>query len=325
LKYQDGATCIATYNEFRDFGYWCDPLGFYRLKLHFLHPSQPWEIRDFLGLISLLIFLAILIVIPYMWILPIHFIGHRWNFVSHEKPYQSLWGLKMFWLVSAGYLIASVFACMAEPETLYSIFNSSNFDSDTDMTSENRGFEFLIFIILMALLGMAAMYKINPKVLLSNSWSIKNCILTGVGVLFVYKIIVGIYLHIGTSFGISIDDLASIPNVLLASRQEFESVISTFGKGTSLLLICLLVPVYEEIIFRGVVLDSCQRYLNFNTANIIQATLFALIHMSLFLIPVFFLFGILTGIMRRKSGGLLPGIVFHSLNNLLALVVLFFR
>lgn len=147
------------------------------------------------------------------------------------------------------------------------------------------------------------MYKVSPKILLSNSWSIKKSILMGVGIFVVFRLVTGIYLYWGVKNNWG--DLATIPNILLASRQEIDAIINTSGKGISLLLIGLLVPIYEEIIFRGVILDSCQRYLNFNIANIVQALLFAVLHMSWLLLPVFFLFGILTGLMRKKADGLL--------------------
>ncbi len=326
LKYQDGATCITTYNEFRDLGYLSDPLGFYRLKLFLSHPFQPWKFRDLLGLISLQIALLMLIIMPYVWILPVYFVGHHWNFLSHKKSYESLWGLKTFWFVSVGYLIASFFACMVEPEILYSVVNSSYFNYDTDMTPESRGFEFLVFIMIMALFALAAMYKVNPKILWTNSWSVGKSVLVGIGIFIIFKLLSAFYIQLGVrKFDVSIENLANIPNILLASRQDIEAIISTFGKGTGLLLIGLLAPIYEEIIFRGVILDSCQRYTNFNMANVFQALLFALVHMSWFLAPVFFLFGILTGILRKKSESLFPGIVFHVVNNILALIVIFVR
>ncbi|MCL2329208.1 MAG: CPBP family glutamic-type intramembrane protease [Bacteroidetes bacterium] len=320
IKYQDGSKSIASYNALRDLGYSSDPIVFYRLKVFFSHPTQPWGLRDLLGIISLLALLAILIIIPYVWILPVYFVGKRFKFLSPKNAYESNWTLKAFWFVSIGYLFASLFACIIEPGELYSIFNNSYY---AGMSSENRGFEVLVFTIIMALFGLMAMYKVNPKVLLSSSWSIGKSILTGVGIFFLFKLISGIYISFGTKvFDVSIDDIANIPKILLATKQEIGAVISTFGKGSSILLLGFLIPIYEEIIFRGVILDACQRHINFNAANIFQALLFAAVHGSLFMLPVFFLFGILAGVARKKSGGLLPCIVFHILNNTIAILII---
>ena len=326
LKHQDGSVCYESYNNLRDFGYLTDPIGLYRIKLFFLHPFQPWKFRDIIGILSLLVLLGLLAVIPYIWILPIHYLGKASGSALRKKPYEPAWGLKMFWFVSAGYLIASLFASVAEPETLYTLVNSSYFDRATEMTSTVMGHESLIFIIILAVFGFAAMYKVKPRVLLGDSWSVRRSLFMGLALLFAFKIASGIYIRLGMEkFDISIDDLASIPNIVLASKQEIEAIITTFGKLPALLLIGLLVPVYEEIIFRGVVLDACTRNMNFNVANILQASVFSLVHGSVFLFPAFFLFGILTGSMRKRSGGLLPGIIFHAFNNISVLLVLFLR
>lgn len=324
LKYQNGATSIATYNEYRNFGFSCDPIGFYRLKLFIAHPLQPWKFRDILGIFTLFLVLAMLVALPYLWILPVYFVGHHWKFFSNKMPFDSPWRLNMFWLVSAGYLIASLFACMADPETLYSLFNSSYYSVETNQ--EEKGFELLIFIILLAILGMAVLLKAKLKILLSNTWSVGKSIIIGVVVLFAFRIITGLYVQLGVrKLGISIDDLVNFQNILYASRQNIEALVTSFGKGTGILLIGIIAPFYEEVFFRGVILDSCQRHLNFHVANVFQAALFSTIHLSLFLFPVFFLFGLFAGIMRKRSGGLLPGLVFHMLNNILVMIFLFFR
>lgn len=324
IKYENGAKCIDSYNKYRDLGYSTDPLGIYRLKVFFLHPLQIWSFRDIFGVLMLLIVILLLILIPSIWILPFYFIGHKWNFLARDKPFESDWGLKSFWFVSYGYLIASFTTFFVEPELLYSIFSSSYFDGEVG--PEKLGLTSIIFILILALFGLASLYKTNPKVLMNNQWSIKKSIFTSLGILLAFRIVSGIYMQIGVNFfDVTIDNFATIPQLFLASQQEIEALIAYSGKGITFLLICLLAPLYEEIIFRGVILGSCQRYSNFHIANFFQAILFAVIHMDLFLFPVFLLFGIVTGILRKKSGGLLPGIIFHVVNNTLAILILLLK
>ncbi len=324
LKYESGDKCIESYNKYRDLGFLKDPLGIYRLKIFFSHPLQPLSFRDVLAILLFIVAILLLVLIPSIWILPVYFIGHKWNFLSRAKAFDSEWGLKSFWFISFGYLFASFVTFFAEPEALNAFFSSSNYA--VELNQEKSGLSNMIFILTFALFGFAALYKINLKVLLSSEWSIKKSILTSIGIMFIFKIITGIYIGIGAKFfGVSIDDIASISQIFFTSREEIEALIAFSGKGTAFLLICLLVPLYEEIIFRGVILGSCQQYTNFHMANFIQAILFAAIHMNLFLFPVFLLFGIITGILRKKSGGLLGGIVFHIINNILAISVLLFK
>lgn len=324
LKYENGAKCIDSYNKYRDLGISNDPLGIYRLKIFFSHPLQPWTFRDVLAILLFIIVILLLVLIPSIWILPVYFIGHKWNFLSRAKPFESDWGLKSFWFISFGLLFASFITFFVEPELLNSIFSSSNYGAE--LNPEKAGLSSLIFILIFAFFGFATLYKTNLKVLLSSEWSIKKSILMSLGIMLVYRIISGIYVRVGVNlFDVSIDDLASIPQLFLTSQQDIEALIAFSGKGITFLLICLLAPLYEEIIFRGVILGSCQRYTNFHIANFIQATLFATIHMNLFLFPIFLLFGIITGIIRKKSGGLLGGIVFHVFNNILAISLLLFK
>jgi len=324
LKYENGAKCIDSYNKYRDLGLSNDPLGIYRLKIFFSHPLQPWTFRDVLAILLFIIVILLLVLIPSIWILPVYFIGHKWNFLSRAKPFESDWGLKSFWFISFGLLFASFITFFVEPELLNSIFSSSNYGAE--LNPEKAGLSSLIFILIFAFFGFATLYKTNLKVLLSSEWSIKKSILMSLGIMLVYRIISGIYVRVGVNlFDVSIDDLASITQLFLTSQQDIEALIAFSGKGITFLLICVLAPLYEEIIFRGVILGSCQRYTNFHIANFIQATLFATIHMNLFLFPIFLLFGIITGIIRKKSGGLLGGIVFHVFNNILAISLLLFK
>jgi membrane protease YdiL (CAAX protease family)/tetratricopeptide (TPR) repeat protein len=324
IKYQDGEMCILTYNQYRDLGYLMDPIGIYRLKIFFLHPFQPLKFRDIISLLAFLLILALLLIVPSIWILPVYFIGHHFKLKDKNKSFTTLWGLKAFWLVSAGYLIASFFTIFVDPEIIYSHFNSSFYTPE--LSQSQLGLMAIVFISIFSIFGFTSLYKKNFFILLSSLWTIRKSILVGIGILLIYRILIGIYIKIGVySFDISIDEIANIPNILLSSKQEIEAIITSYGKLIGFLIICLIVPIYEEIIFRGVIFDACQRYISFNSANVIQALLFATIHLNLFLFPVFFLFGFITGILRRKSGGLLPGIVFHIINNTLAISILLLR
>jgi uncharacterized protein len=293
----------------------------YRLKVSFAYPLQAWSFRDVLGLLLLFIVIFILILIPSIWILPVYFVGHKWNFLGRDKLIESDWGLKSFWLISFGYLFASFVTFFVEPSSLYSIFSSSY--SDIEMCLEEVGLSNIVFILTFALFGFATLYRTNLKVRLSSQWSLKKGVFLTIAIVLGFIIIVGIYINICVSiFNVSIDDLASISQLFLASREDVEGIIAFSGKGITFFLVCLLVPLYEEIMFRGAILGSCQRYTNFHIANFFQATLFATIHWNLFMFPIFLLFGITSGILRKKTGGLLIGIIFHILYNILVFFII---
>jgi uncharacterized protein len=318
LKYQAGDTCIATYNKYRSLGYKVDPLSLYRLKLFIAHPFQAWKIRDFAGLFTLIGLIILLLVVPSIWILPVYFIGTYWNFKNREKLFKIHWGLKWFWFISFVYLFSSLIIGISSPDYLYSQFSFPRYNSG--IGQQDLGRVTFISILVLGTAGLAALYRKDLKVLLFEGWSVKKSILMGIGLVLAFKFVSGIYIQIGAlSLGTPVEELTTIPNILFSSKQEIQALIATYGKVIGFILICLFVPVYEEVIFRGIILDSCQKYLNFNAANFIQAALFGIVHLNLFLFPVFFMFGFITGLLRKHSQGLLSGMVFHSVNNALAI------
>jgi uncharacterized protein len=321
LKYHKGDTCIETYNEFRSIGYNVDPLALYRLKTFMANPYQPWKWRDLSGLFTLIGVIFLLLIIPSIWILPVYFVGNYWNFKNQKKSYDSVWGLKWFWIVSFAYLFASLIVGISDPDYFYSQFSSSYYQPEPGQ--ETLGRVTLISMIVFGIIGLIGLYKKDLKILLSGNWSVIKSVFYGFGIVIAFKLISTVYIQIGIQgFGLSIEEITSIPNILFSSRQEIEALLSNYGYLIGVFLLCLFVPFYEEVVFRGIILDSCQKHINFNTANIIQAGLFGLVHLNLFLFPVFFMFGIITGVLRKKSQGLLSGMVFHSVNNALSIMIL---
>ena len=93
---------------------------------------------------------------------------------------------------------------------------------------------------------------------------------------------------------------------------------SVYGPWLTLLVIALLVPVFEEIVFRGLLLGGMARHISFGWANTLQALLFAVVHYD---VPRFFFYfsmGLVTGLLVRKTRSLTPAIALHALNNALA-------
>ena len=84
--------------------------------------------------------------------------------------------------------------------------------------------------------------------------------------------------------------------------------------GAGLLRSCLVLPVAEELVFRGAALWLL-RPLGRNAAILGQAVLFAALHGSLQAKAYALGMGLLFGWAADRSGSLLPGILLHILNN----------
>ena len=84
----------------------------------------------------------------------------------------------------------------------------------------------------------------------------------------------------------------------------------------------ILVPVLEEAYFRGCLLNAFKNRWGPRVAVITSALAFAVLHLNLVLLPIYFLLGILTGILYERTGNLLAPVAFHALNNLASIAIL---
>ncbi len=88
----------------------------------------------------------------------------------------------------------------------------------------------------------------------------------------------------------------------------------------AVLVIAVLTPVWEEVLFRGAFLDGLSRRLRPSVAIILSAALFAAVHIVPLSFPYLFTFGIALALLRRFHQNLWAPILLHATNN--ALVVL---
>jgi sodium transport system permease protein len=94
--------------------------------------------------------------------------------------------------------------------------------------------------------------------------------------------------------------------------------------GVAFLLFALVPSITEEVAFRGFILSGLERGHRMRTAILISALLFGFLHVLLSMFNQLFtatLLGLVLGLMAIRSRSLYPGIVFHFLNNSLALLI----
>jgi len=90
------------------------------------------------------------------------------------------------------------------------------------------------------------------------------------------------------------------------------------GAPLAMLIVAVLAPIYEELIFRGCVLGGLTRHISFGWANVWQGTLFALIHNDMHHFVFYFSMGVLSGWLVRRTRGLAASIGLHMANNAVA-------
>lgn len=87
-----------------------------------------------------------------------------------------------------------------------------------------------------------------------------------------------------------------------------------------LVLVAGLVPLAEELFFRGMVYPLMRRRLGAPAAVALNAAFFAAAHFIPLLIPGLFVVGLLLAYLRERSGSIWPGVCLHALQNSLAMV-----
>jgi uncharacterized protein len=82
---------------------------------------------------------------------------------------------------------------------------------------------------------------------------------------------------------------------------------------------CILVPFFEELFFRGALLEWLRHRLSDLSAILASAVLFAGMHVYPIAMPYAFIFGVFTGWIRLRTRSTLSTVFMHVLNNLVFL------
>jgi membrane protease YdiL (CAAX protease family) len=84
---------------------------------------------------------------------------------------------------------------------------------------------------------------------------------------------------------------------------------------------CLVAPVFEEVLFRGLLLQWLKRHMSVYGAIAIAAALFAVMHVYPVLMLYAFVYGLATGLVRERTGSTFNPLIMHTLNNVLLLSI----
>ena len=112
------------------------------------------------------------------------------------------------------------------------------------------------------------------------------------------------------------EQLPELPNL---AEQQFDMILRNrwgyFAVG-------LLAPVCEELVFRGAVLRALLRWSSQHWVAItVSALFFALIHANPAQMPHAFIIGLLLGWLYYRTDSVVPGIVYHWVNNSVAYII----
>ncbi|MCU5458664.1 CPBP family intramembrane metalloprotease [Bacillus cereus] len=137
---------------------------------------------------------------------------------------------------------------------------------------------------------------------------------------------VSTYIYIILFYGLYIvNDIFIISNLFPDAVKEQSSTLNLeMLKQYKLVLLlgtAIFVPIFEELIFRGIILHFLQQRFSFWIAALGSSFLFGIGHMySTGVMFSMFILGLFMAILCKKTNSIIPAMLLHILNNTIALL-----
>ncbi|HEX4385927.1 MAG TPA: CPBP family glutamic-type intramembrane protease, partial [Myxococcales bacterium] len=305
----DRDSALRTYDELRTLGFKNDPLALRRLQLFRKFPGARFKARDLGGLCLLFCALLGIALVPGLFLVPLHYFS-LWRRLRGppllETRRSERWGFRHVWLAgSLTFLSQVIFFLPLSGDQL----GWAGLPSPDDLGQAFSGV-FTGYVIAAAASTAALLFFRSDRFRL-----------LGLGQWKPGKAAAQIALTLLVTYAVAAVSFRLIP---AAGAPSIEQLIGSFlqahGVVLTLLAVAVVIPLFEELLFRSLLLELCTRWMGFLWANVIQAAFFATLHGDPRRFIFYFVFGLMLGRLKRNSGGLLPGICVHAINN--AVVVL---
>jgi uncharacterized protein len=309
------AQAETAYSRLRDAGFSADPFGRYRLELFIAHPLAGWKIRDAAGILAFVAAIGVAALLPLVVVVPVHYrsLVVRLRGTKRAKPALP-WGLRHAWYVLAVFLVAQLAALYwfaypsFEGAMGWAPFNSP----PTDPRSLGKA------VLVGALVTAACLLPVQRGVhwlnFVEGHWPLRRSLGAATAALFAFRIASSLWASASGSFR-----LAALGG---DTTRALQGVYAEYGLVALLLLVAVIVPLIEEVAFRGVLLNGLARHVSLPVAAMVQALVFAALHEDLSNLPLFFVFGLAAAWLYRRSQGLAAPLAFHAFNNTLAAIAI---
>jgi membrane protease YdiL (CAAX protease family) len=317
LQYGTAEAAHAAYQVWRDLGWEEDPLGINRMALFVRDPSQPLRIRDAAGVFAFIGCALLVALAAAMPIVAVHYRGLVVRARTSEPYPQADWPLRSAWLALSAFFVSSVLALYCGGALDLRLDDKAalwQFDPSPEQLSGIGLASSLLGLALMMPFAFSA--RRREATWWSTHWSIGKCLLIGAA------IAVAMRLPMLLAWAAKPDALHSfaLDNVLW---QTLNAVQDRYGLFAALWVVAIAAPVTEEFLFRGVLYRAFAAHLRPLWANVLQAALFAAMHLEgLTGSLVLLVLGLTLGTVTRRSGGLLAAMVLHTIFNLIAALIM---
>jgi membrane protease YdiL (CAAX protease family) len=301
---------IAAYDQLRNEGFGADILGRSRLALSLSHPLSPWHWQDGLGLLILIGIAIVVLAIPLVAIVPVHYRGlaRRVAGIPPDKA-EPLWKLRHAWYALGAFsLVGLVSLYVFAPQALELMLP---WTKRTDGTTSDIALGHELFwstvVCSVLLIPLFRGRAFGPAIV--GRWSVVKSLLVGIGLAFALKLVAVI---------VGFANMKVFGALGTDTIRAMQGAQQTYGLAGMLLIVAVAVPFVEELVFRGVMLEAFRGQVSFMLATLVQALTFCAIHESFADMPFLLAFALVAGWLAKRSEGLLAPMAMHSVNNLLA-------
>ncbi|QSZ26468.1 CPBP family intramembrane metalloprotease [Aceticella autotrophica] len=173
----------------------------------------------------------------------------------------------------------------------------------------------LMYIIASVLFTLSIFYLFKHR----NMNIFKYCCFTRISLMELFLSIL-----IGIAFEMVFEMINSVMNLYryFPDYNKYQELFTKIIKGNFfivLLSIVIIGPILEEIIFRGLIFKELRKGMSISTSIILQSTIFAIIHGSIYQGFYAFILGILLSVMFYLSKSIWVPIIIHMASNMVAL------
>ena len=264
------------------------------------------------SLLVLLAFLAAYLLVPGAVLVPVHYRGLARRCAGRQPPpLFEFVGLRHTWLAAVVFLLLPLCVlAVLDPVGFGKVF-ADGADPDPSRLLLLVALSYSISLLLFApmVLRFGRNGHFAPRVLFA-SW--KRLLVALATTLAVGSVLFAIYSATGTD---TVTSQVEMVHRMINSRG------TPWAGVFALLTIAVLVPVWEELAFRGLILGGIARHIGFGWANTLQALVFALCHDDWPRFPYYLVMGLMAGWLVRSTGKLAPAIAMHMAINALAFFV----
>ena len=263
----------------------------------------------------LLLILAAMSLFVGLLFVPVHYRGLARRIQGRAPtPLFADIGLPRAWLALVIFLCAPLLAAIvAEPHAVSSLLGGENaMQPGTLFRAIAWGTALGIVCLVPLVRGIGMDRLIGDRAALRGSW----------------RILVAWALLIGVGAAVALLNRHAGDTQTVQTRMIDSLVgggLGSYGLGATLLVVAVLVPIFEETGFRGLLLGGLTRHISFGWANTAQAALFAAVHNDLPRFPFYFAMGLLAGWLVKRTRALGPAMGLHMLNNALAVLIRYWQ